>query len=631
MRSRRPASTSRARAHDISRERRRGRSGHPPHGCAGLLRAALRPPREARGAGQGPDRRRVRDLRDVRALARPAHIDDRLRLRRRSDVRAPRVDRDRRPASRSAWWNAPRPDPGPPTIERGRTTITLATPLGDRPVIDAQERAAHPADRPDPGRPGLSALRPPAGRDVHARGGGTADRRQPGRSTTTCAATTRSTAARPSKVGTGRTSSSASPATALATSGRSSAARGCARARSAPGPSPTRWTPSWRRHAASEADTAAGSGFLDGYGRAGFFIIDVAIEGQAVTVHVVDDAPGSCRVVHRALRPARPHQRRRRPIRMRRTAAISSFIVAALLALAAPASAQTPPVCVYQPPAPEPTQAEKELAELKGYAAQRKQFGFRSDLAYVRKLIKAGRWESDVGFIPVTKREDEYLQLRDEPDARQRRQPLPAAAPRRLRRGSRSRTAGRASRTCSCASPRTSSATSPRSSGSRASRTTCGRSGCATANGRSTGPADRVSDDFKALAKAPASMCRAPATTPTRASRRSSSSPSAPTRRPTSPSATASSSSSIVKGTETTVLECAPSTAFKIEPDGLTIRPRYESGGGAEYERTEVTEIRGSRRDRRRRTRPDRRAHAGPAVSATRPRPRSAPRSATAP
>ena len=47
----------------------------------------------------------------------------------------------------------------------------------------------------------------------------------------------------------------------------------------------------------------------------------------------------------------------------------------------------------------------------------------------------------------------------------------------------------------------------------------------------------------------------------------------------------------IVTGSETTVLECAPSTAFKIEPDGLTIRPRYESGGGAEYERTEVTEF----------------------------------------
>ena len=54
---------------------------------------------------------------------------------------------------------------------------------------------------------------------------------------------------------------------------------------------------------------------------------------------------------------------------MRRTAAVGSFIVAALLALAAPASAQTLPVCAYQPPAPEPTQAEKELAELKGYAA----------------------------------------------------------------------------------------------------------------------------------------------------------------------------------------------------------------------------------------------------------------------
>ena len=47
----------------------------------------------------------------------------------------------------------------------------------------------------------------------------------------------------------------------------------------------------------------------------------------------------------------------------------------------------------------------------------------------------------------------------------------------------------------------------------------------------------------------------------------------------------------IVTGSETTVLECAPSTAFKIEPDGLSIRPRYESGGGAEYERTEVAEF----------------------------------------
>ena len=57
---------------------------------------------------------------------------------------------------------------GPRTAdyERGRTTITLATPLGDRPVIDAQERAARPADRPDPGRPApVLAVRSPAGRD----------------------------------------------------------------------------------------------------------------------------------------------------------------------------------------------------------------------------------------------------------------------------------------------------------------------------------------------------------------------------------------------------------------------------------------------------------------------------------
>ncbi|MBE2319690.1 hypothetical protein DVA67_027220 [Solirubrobacter sp. CPCC 204708] len=70
-------------------------------------------------------------------------------------------------------------------------------------------------------------------------------------------------------------------------------------------------------------------------------------------------------------------------------------------------------MCAYRAPQPAPTAAEKELAQLKEYARQRAEFGFRSDLAYVRKLVKAGRYEYDVGYIPVTKREDDYLKLRD--------------------------------------------------------------------------------------------------------------------------------------------------------------------------------------------------------------------------
>lgn len=45
--------------------------------------------------------------------------------------------------------------------------------------------------------------------------------------------------------------------------------------------------------------------------------------------------------------------------------------------------------------------------------AARAQFGFRADKAYVRMLIRKDMWESDVGWIPVTPREDAYLRLRD--------------------------------------------------------------------------------------------------------------------------------------------------------------------------------------------------------------------------
>src|SRR3954452_20902250 len=86
-----------------------------------------------------------------------------------------------------------------------------------------------------------------------------------------------------------------------------------------------------------------------------------------------------------------------------------------LLAAAPAAAAQQPKLCIGQGvPKPPPTAAEKRQAELKDWARQRAEFGFRHDLAYVRKLVKRGVWEYDVGYIPVTPQENQYLKLRDE-------------------------------------------------------------------------------------------------------------------------------------------------------------------------------------------------------------------------
>src|SRR5689334_22991778 len=98
---------------------------------------------------------------------------------------------------------------------------------------------------------------------------------------------------------------------------------------------------------------------------------------------------------------------------------IASLVVSsAFLLISAPARAQELPaqnVCVGQSlPKPPPTEAEKEQANLRDWAAQRAEFGFRADLAYVKELVEKGVWEYDVGYIPVTPAENRYLKLRDE-------------------------------------------------------------------------------------------------------------------------------------------------------------------------------------------------------------------------
>jgi hypothetical protein len=60
-------------------------------------------------------------------------------------------------------------------------------------------------------------------------------------------------------------------------------------------------------------------------------------------------------------------------------------------------------------PEPEP----RRRPALESHMAARARFGFRADKAYVRMLIRKDMWESDVGWIPVTPREDAYLRLRD--------------------------------------------------------------------------------------------------------------------------------------------------------------------------------------------------------------------------
>jgi hypothetical protein len=62
-----------------------------------------------------------------------------------------------------------------------------------------------------------------------------------------------------------------------------------------------------------------------------------------------------------------------------------------------------------EPFCPQPTPPPRSRIER--YMQQRRQFGFRSDRAYVRKLIRRGQWEHD-GYMPATPRENRYLRLR---------------------------------------------------------------------------------------------------------------------------------------------------------------------------------------------------------------------------
>jgi hypothetical protein len=74
-----------------------------------------------------------------------------------------------------------------------------------------------------------------------------------------------------------------------------------------------------------------------------------------------------------------------------------------------------------------PMPAPPRMSRIERYMEIRRGFGFRSDEPYVRRLIRRGVWEHDVGYIPVTPRENRYLRLRD-------RLQLGSAASRYLRR-----------------------------------------------------------------------------------------------------------------------------------------------------------------------------------------------------
>jgi hypothetical protein len=77
---------------------------------------------------------------------------------------------------------------------------------------------------------------------------------------------------------------------------------------------------------------------------------------------------------------------------------------ALIASLALFGGAQEPARFCPQPLPPRQTRIER-------YQEDRRRFGFRSDKAYVRKLVRRGMWDSDRS-MPATPRENRYLRLR---------------------------------------------------------------------------------------------------------------------------------------------------------------------------------------------------------------------------
>ncbi|MDA0183454.1 hypothetical protein OJ997_24305 [Solirubrobacter phytolaccae] len=258
------------------------------------------------------------------------------------------------------------------------------------------------------------------------------------------------------------------------------------------------------------------------------------------------------------------------------------------LTLSATAAAQAP-VCRGQNAPPPPiSEEQRELEQLKSWAASRAEFGFRHDLEYVRKLYEQGTWEYDVSYFPATDRENEYLKLRD-------RLTLGAKGDRYVRehrevygglsvedgwprdpylrvRFTRDVQHHLAALKQVAAMPKHLRAKRVRFS-ERALRRV----------------QSRVDDDWKALDKAGFHLQSTSSDTD-----RGVVKVELVTKRKDTKAYFAKRYDSrvkpIVRGTEETVLGCHTSTSFSIAPDGLSITVTYESGGGAQFEKTEVVQ-----------------------------------------
>ena len=115
-----------------------------------------------------------------------------------------------------------------------------------------------------------------------------------------------------------------------------------------------------------------------------------------------------------AVRRRREHARRseywlkrhaRRPKRCNSPSDVLGLAFLASLTVAGGVQQAPEPFCPQ--PAPPPT------SRIERFMADRRALGLRSDRAYVRMLVRRGVWEYDVGYIPVTPRENRYLRLRD--------------------------------------------------------------------------------------------------------------------------------------------------------------------------------------------------------------------------